>query len=120
MAVAPAIIVLGAAVLLGLYLGYGFLLGQRSNRMLVGVHFILGIAGIEVLALLLRGAPDGRAAAAAPLGVVSALILAVAMLTGLLVPILAPGRPRTIGPAILVHAIFATCGFGLLLIWALA
>ena len=62
MTIAPALAVLGAAVLLGGWLGIRYLMGERNNRVLVGLHLILGIAGLEVLMLLLRGAPDGRAA----------------------------------------------------------
>jgi hypothetical protein len=119
MTIAPALAVLGAAVLLGGWLGTRYLMGERNNRILVGLHLILGIAGLEVLMLLLKGAPDGRAAVTGSTGMIAALILAVAMFTGLLVPILAPSRPRTIGPMIAVHAVVAAVGFGLLLLWAL-
>lgn len=120
MTVAPVLTLLTAAVLLGLWLGTKYLLGVRNNRLLVALHFILGIAGLEVLVQLLRGHALGRDAPAGSLGGTAALVLAVAMFTGLLVPILAPVRPRTIGPTILVHTLIAAAGFGLLLVWVLA
>lgn len=119
MTIAPALVVLGAAVLLGGWLGTQFLMGVRNNRVLVGLHLILGIAGLEVLMLLLRGAPDGRAAVTGATGMTAALIIAVAMFTGLLVPILAPSRPKTIGPMLAVHATVGALGYGLLILWAL-
>ena len=85
------------------WLGTRYLMGVRNNRVLVALHLILGIAGPEVLMLLMRGAPDGRAAVTGSTGMTAALIIAVAMFTGLLVPILAPSRPRTIGPMIAVR-----------------
>lgn len=118
MIVTPALAVLASTVLLGGWLGAQYLMGVRNNRVLVGVHFILGAIGLEVLVQLLRGAPGGLGVAGN--GGIAALLLAGAMLTGLLVPILAASRPPTIGATIALHATVATLGFGLLVVWALA
>jgi hypothetical protein len=119
MTMAPALVVLGATVLLGGWLGTQYLMGVRNTRALIALHLILGIAGLEVLMLLMRGAPDGRAAVIGSGGMIAALLLGVAMFSGFLVPILAPSRPNTIGPMIAVHTTVAALGYGLLVIWAL-
>ena len=119
MSVAPALAVLGAATLLGFWLGTKYLMGERNNRVLVALHLILGVAGLEVLMLLLRGAPDGRAAVTGSTGMTAALILAGAMATGLLISILAPSRPGAIGPTIAVHSTVAALGYAMLVFWAL-
>ena len=114
-----ALVVFGTVVAIGLYMGLNYLKGTRSNRTLVAVHVIVGIIGLEVFALLLRGAPDGTRLATSRLGPASALLLAGALFTGFVVPLLAKPRPATTGPALAVHAVFGTVGFGALLLWVL-
>ena len=115
----PALVVFGSTVGIGLYMGLKYLRGERNNRMLVGVHVLIGIAGLEVLALLLRGAPDGTRLATSQLGPASALLLAAALFTGFLVPLIAAPRPAATGPALAVHAVLGTVAFGALLLWVL-
>jgi hypothetical protein len=119
MTTAPALVVLGATVLLGGWLGTQYLMGVRNRRVLIALHLVLGIAGLEVLMLLLRGAPDGRAAVTGSGGLIAALLLGGAMFSGFLAPIVAPSRPGAIGPMLAVHATVAALGYGLLVIWAL-
>lgn len=114
-----ALVVFGTVVAIGLYMGLNYLKGARNNRNLVAVHVIIGIVGLEVFALLLRGAPDGTRLATSQLGPASALLLAGALFTGFVVPLLAKPRPVATGPALAVHAVFGTVGFGALLLWVL-
>ena len=115
----PALVVFGSTVAIGLYMGLQYLRGVRNNRMLVGVHVIIGIIGLEVLALLLRGAPDGTHLADSRMGPASALLLAAALLTGFMVPLIAAPKPGATGTALAVHATVATLAFGALLLWVL-
>ncbi|WP_207790564.1 hypothetical protein [Polymorphobacter fuscus] len=115
----PALVVFGATVAIGLYMGLQYLRGVRNNRMLVGVHVLIGVAGLEVFALLLRGAPDGTHLAESRMGPASALLLAAALFTGFLVPLIAAPKPAATGPALAVHAVAGTIGFGALLLWVL-
>jgi hypothetical protein len=115
----PAIVVFGSTVAIGLYMGLQYLKGVRNNRMLVGVHVLIGIAGLEVFALLLRGAPDGTHLAESRLGPASALLLAAALFTGFMVPLIAAPKPGATGAALAVHAAMGTVAFGALLLWVL-
>lgn len=115
----PAIVVFGSTVAIGLYMGLQYLKGQRNDRVLVGVHVLIGIVGLEVFALVLRGAPDGTHLAESRLGPASALLLAVALFSGFMVPLIAQPRPAATGPALAVHATLGTVAFGALLLWVL-
>jgi hypothetical protein len=115
----PALVVFGSTVGIGLYMGLNYLKGQRNNRNLVAAHILIGIAGLEVFALLLRGAPDGTRLADSQLGPAAALLFAAALFSGFIVPLIAKPRPATTGPALAVHAVFGTVGFGVLLLWVL-
>ena len=114
-----ALVVFGTVVAIGLYMGLNYLKGAPNNRNLVAVHVIIGIIGLEVFALLLRGAPDGTRLAESRLGPASALLLAGALFTGFIVPLIARPRPVAAGPALAVHAAVGTIGFGALLLWVL-
>ena len=62
MVVAPALAVIGSTVAIGLYMGWRYLRGERNNRVLVGFHLVLGVIGLEVTAMVIRGAPSGERA----------------------------------------------------------
>jgi hypothetical protein len=115
----PAIVVFGSTVAIGLYMGLQYLKGVRNNRMLVGVHVLIGVAGLEVFALLLRGAPDGTHLAESRTGPAAALLLAAALFTGFLVPLIAAPRPAATGATLAVHATMGVVAFGVLLLWVL-
>ncbi len=115
----PALVVFGTTVAIGLYMGLQYLRGVRNNRMLIGVHVIIGIIGLEVFALLLRGAPDGTHLAESRLGPASALLLAAALFSGFMVPLIAAPRPAATGATLAVHAVVGTAAFGALLLWVL-
>lgn len=117
MVVLPAVVVFGTTVAIGLYMGLRYLRGIRNKPALVAVHLLLGVAGLEVLALLLRGAPDGQVAPSGMLGPFAALTMAGALLTGLLVPIIAKPRPEVIGLALAAHAAVGMAGFLALMLW---
>ena len=115
----PAIVVFGSTVAIGLYMGLQYLKGVRNNRMLVGIHVLIGIAGLEVFALLLRGAPDGTHLADSRMGPASALLLAAALFSGFMVPLIAAPKPGATGVMLGVHAAVGTVAFGALLLWVL-
>ena len=115
----PAILVFGTTVAIGLYMGLQYLKGQRNNRMLVGAHVLIGLAGLEVFALLLRGAPDGTHLADSRTGPAAALLLAAALFSGFVVPLIAPAKPGATGLTLAVHASLGLVAFGVLLLWVL-
>jgi hypothetical protein len=119
MQVMPAIVLLSASVALGLFLGLQYLRRVRSKATLIGVHLILGAAGLEGMAVLLRGTPDGTVIPAGALGNTAALLLALAMISGLATPIIGRRSRRALGPALATHASVAAGGFVLFLVWIL-
>lgn len=119
MTIAPVVLLLGIGVAIGAVMGYRYLRGERNSQTLAAVHLLFGAGGLELLVMLLRGAPNGQAAAGQSTGSTAALLIAAALLTGLFVPIIAKSRPGIIGGSIAVHASVATIGFGMLLLWAL-
>jgi hypothetical protein len=117
MVVAPALAVIGSTVAIGLYMGWRFLKGVRNNRVLIGFHLVLGVIGLEVTAMVIRGAPSGERALGA-LGPWAAIVTAATLFSGLLVPLIGQPRPKLIGPALAVHAAVGAVAFALYLVWA--
>lgn len=112
-----ALAVFGSTVAIGLVLGFNFLNGRRNSRNLVAAHVLIGLAGLEVFALLLRGAPNGTQLAPSQLGPAAALLFAAALFSGFVAPLIIKPRPATAGPVLALHATFGTIGFGVLLLW---
>jgi len=119
MTVWPAIAVFGTTVCIGIYMGWQYLMGVRNNRVLIGVHLVLGVIGLEVVAILIRQAFDSVDVPGGNWGRSAAVVLAVALLSGLTVPLLAPRYPRSITPGLVVHGVVGMVGFALLLAWAI-
>lgn len=113
----PAVLVFGTTVMIGGYLGWQFLLGEKRKQMLVAIHLLLGVAGLEVVALMLHGAPDGSVTDGAWLGKAAGLVLAGALLSGFMVPLIARPKPSTAVWMIGLHASIGTAGFLALILW---
>ena len=118
MHVTPAIVLLSSSVALGLFLGVRYLRRARNKPALIAVHLMLGGAGLEGMAMLLRGTPDGTAIPAGWLGNTAALLLATAMVSGLATPMIGKRSPRKVGSiALATHVGFGAGGFFLFLAW---
>ena len=122
MAMLVVVLLFGTTVMLGGYMAWQYWCGERAKKAMSAVHLLLGAAGLEGLALLLRGAPDGTKAGGGMLfgfeaGAVAGLGLALAFLTGLLVPLIARPKPASAGKLIIAHASIATLAFCLLMWW---
>ncbi len=116
----PILLVVGAAVALGLYLGWRFLRRQPGKPMLIGAHLVLAILGLEGAVILMTGAPNGERLEAGEIGRAAGVLLILAVVTGFLASLIAPRRPRKVGLAALgAHAAVALAGFGLFVAWAL-
>lgn len=112
------LLLVGASVSLGLYLGYQFLQRRRNRPVLIAVHILPGLIALEAIALLLRGAPDGTVAPNRAPGQAAALLLVIALIVGLLTPMVARDRPRVVATvALAIHALLATTAFLLLVVW---
>jgi hypothetical protein len=115
----PVVLIYGTTALIGAYLGFQYLMGVRNRPTLIGIHLLLGAMGMEVVLMLLRGAPDGTAAAPGGLGTTVALLFGGSLLTGLMVPLLARPMPRIVGPGLALHASVATAGIAAMAWWVM-
>jgi hypothetical protein len=112
------ITMVGSNVAIGLWLGWGFLKRRPRSRMVVGVHLIIGLSLLEVLAIMLKQATSSGNAAALPLAQTASALLAAALLTGFAGPLLSQSKPRTKAPILATHAAVALSAFGVVLLWA--
>lgn len=114
------LVLLGASVALGLWLGWRWLQRGRHRPMAAAAHLLLGGAGLEAFAMLRRGAPDGTVLAAGQVGHAAGLVLVLAFLSGLLVSLLARTLVRGKMALLLTgHALLGLAGFGLFVGWVL-
>lgn len=115
------IALLAASVALGVLLGWRYLRQLPAKPVLVGVHILLGLAGLKWMVLdLLWRTPEGTALHS--VGYASALLLAAALLSGLLAPVLKrpqaqPARGGALAQAL--HAGVGLAGFALFVAWAI-
>lgn len=87
--------------------------GSSRPPVAIGVvHGVVGVAGLVVLLLVLRGAPRGVAAGVGSFGTISAALFTAALLTGVVVLL---SRRKALVMAI--HAGIAITAYVLLLAW---
>jgi len=96
--------IIGLTTCIGLYMGWQFLRGVRNRPMLVGIHLLLGLGSVEVLAVILRGAPNAAPVADRGGILLAAGLLVCALLSGLAVPLIARPVPDAAGMSIATHA----------------
>jgi hypothetical protein len=115
---APLFLLLGAAVALGIFLGWRYLHHLRNNPVHSAVHLILGVAGLECMVLLMRGAPDGSVIPTQLLGKPAAVLLALTVMAGFAAPIVGRHFGRKTGTgALIAHATLGAAGFILAMAW---
>jgi len=112
----PPLLFLSLAAALGGYLGWLYLRRTRKP-VVIGLHLLLGAAGLETMVMLLRGLPNGEASPAGAYGGVAAGLLAAAMFTGLIAPMLCRGSRRTANLVVASHAGVGLAGFALFVVW---
>ena len=112
----PVLGLLTASLLLGLYLVLLFLRRERKP-VIVGFHLLLGIGGLEMLVMLLRGTPSGTAEAAGQFGVAAAALFGIAMFTGLTGAMIARRSAMSANIVVATHSSIGVAGFVLFLAW---
>ncbi len=113
----PSLLLVTGAVLLGIYLGIFYLRGVRPKRILLGAHILMGMGGVEQLALLIHGTPTGVMASDSLLKAAAGLF-ALTIFSGFVAPLLAQSRGRRNGEFMLaLHAGLGIAGFVLFLFW---
>lgn len=113
----PAVLLLTGAVALGVLLGIEYLRRVRSRPVVIGLHLLLGAGSLEVMAMLLHGTPDGAATPARKVLQATAALLAFALCSGLVAPMVGRRSRSTMNAALGVHATSAAAGFVLCLYW---
>lgn len=117
-----AFIVLAAAVLLGSGLAVAHLRSEAAAAVpawLGALHALLGLGGLGLLALALRGPPRGLTQGTASFGMISAALIALAALFG--GGILARRlRASRAGALLGIHATLAVSGFVMLAAYVFA
>ncbi len=106
-----------AAMALGLVLVVLHLRGIRKP-LLIGLHLLLGLGALEVLVVLLKGAPGSDGLPAGDFGNVAAGFLALAAFIGLLTPILGRRSRLTGNAMLLAHVSAGVAGVLLCIAWA--
>lgn len=117
----PLLLLMGASVALGLLMARRFWRREKNRPVHIALHLLLGIAGLEAMAMLKRGAPDGSVMAAGTWGDAALLALAISVITGFVLTVVGPQGARAPGVAALgAHAAAGAAGFGLFLAWLAA
>jgi len=111
----PVLLFFTGTICLGLWLGLEYLRRVRSRPVMIGMHALLGAGGLEVMVMLLRGAPDGSTLPGTSLMRAAALLLLLAMMSGLLAPMIGRRSRRTMNVALAAHVGVAATGFALFL-----
>ncbi len=114
----PPALLLTTAVALGLYLGWLYLRRERRPK-LIGLHLLLGAAGLQTTLMMLRATSGGDAFRAGTIGTITTCLLAGAMFSGLLAPLLGRGSRSTANVVVATHASVGLAGFLLFLVWML-
>jgi hypothetical protein len=113
----PPLVLLTAAMGLGLFLGWLYL--RRVRRpVLIGTHVLLGASGLGLTLILLRGPPNGTFVPAGSFGMMAAGVLAVAMMSGLAAPLVGKRSRKAANVVLATHAGIGITGFVLFLAWA--
>lgn len=115
MTMIPVLILICATAALGVLLGIRYIRREARKPMLIGLHLLLGIGALEIVAYSLWGAQ--QEGGVPRVGVAAAGALAGAMFIGLLAPILGRRSRQTMNIALTAHASVATAGLALAVIW---
>ena len=114
----PVALMLTASMALGLWLGWQFIKRVRSNPIHIGFHLILGVIGLEAVAMLMRGTPSGAITPSGSWGKVAALVLALAIITGFATSVVMRRWSRkSTGTALAIHSVLGSIGFVMFLAW---
>ena len=115
-----AFALLAIAVLFGSVLAFAYLRASASPPLALGaLHGLIGIGGLTLLALALRGPPRGVAQGTGSFGIIATGLIATAALVGLAQLTMRLRRQRLPGALIGAHATLAVGGFIILLVYVL-
>jgi hypothetical protein len=97
-------------------LGLRVLRGAPRKPVMIGAHFILGAAGLEVFVMLLHGTPSGLVLAAGRFGWIAAGLFAAAMFAGISAALFRRS-PQTAKIVLAAHVGLGSLGLMVFLAW---
>jgi len=118
MAAFPAILLLLVATGLGIIMGLRYFRGEKNKPTMIGLHFLFGAGGLEVLVMLMAGSPDGSTASSGPSAGLAAGFIAAALIMGLVAALSARQLPKAMTALFGTHAAIALAGLALVIYWA--
>jgi hypothetical protein len=113
----PITVILTVSAVLGTMLFLKFLRGERGEPIMIAAHLILGLAALEQLAMLFRGAPNGESLPGEPLLKVAGTLFVFAAMLGFAAPLLVNRSRSDANAALWAHVSVAGAGFVLFLAW---
>jgi hypothetical protein len=120
MAALPVILLLMIATGLGIIMALRYWRGEKNKPTMIGLHFLFGAGGLEVLVMLMAGSPDGSTASSGPSAGLAAAFIAAALIMGLIAALMARQFPKALTALIGIHGSIAIAGVALVLLWAAA
>jgi hypothetical protein len=120
MAALPVILLLLAAAGLGTIMGLRYLKGEKNKPTMIGLHFLFGAGGLEILVMVMAGSPDGSTASSGPSAGLAAGFVAAALIMGLIAALMARQFPKAVSALLGIHASIALAGIGLVIYWAIS
>ncbi len=104
------LLVLGLAACVGLYMGWQYLRGEKRRPVVIGTHLLLAAGALEGLATSMSGA--GTALTSAGM-----LLIALALMGGLVSALLRRHSGRASEAVLVAHACAALAGIAVLAVW---
>jgi len=116
-AAAAELAMLTSASGVGLWLGVDYLRRRRMRPGMIGAHFLLGAASLEVMVMTIHGGPALQKTAPGAIGILALAATGLAMASGLIAGLIARRSRRTADLTLATHTTFAMAGLLLFLIW---
>ncbi len=118
MALWAVILILGTGVGLGVYMGLQYLRREPRKPVMIGMHLLAGLGGLETLTIQITGAPDGSVLTAGRYGIPALALCAIAGAGGFGSALLRRRSRQSSEAALVAHAAAGLLGLAILLIWA--
>jgi hypothetical protein len=114
----PVLVLISIGICLGLYMGWQVWQGRKNKPVMIGIHFLMGVAALEILVMLMAGGPDGVEMPGANLAQIAAGCIAGAVVIGIIAALTARYSRVAANISLIAHAASALTGFGFLIYWA--
>ena len=116
-AAAAELVILTAVSVVGAWLGVNYLRRRQMRSGMIGAHFLLGAASLEVMVMTIHGGPALQKTPPGAIGILALAATGLAMASGLVAGLIARRSRRTADVTLAMHAAFAAAGLLFFLIW---